>query len=182
MKEKVFSNGLVVKHRKHAVILENNQGVKKGKRFYEFTFSKNEFKKFLLYIEKVSNEAWVNIQPKEVTGVGSDYSEYYDVKYDNNGYLNIKDNGLLVDPPFLSVDTLYQFNKPRMESFIFDLREKLFKEENKALDESLETIRKTLKSVADLTDEQVEEFIRISNDDNPEQLKQIIDKIKKQYS
>lgn len=125
MKVKTFDNGLVVKHRKSAIIFENEQGKKESedKFFYEFT--KDGFKEFVDYIEEAANESWSNVVPKEAHSLGSDYAEYYDRKYDANGDLYIKENGILIIAPYWSVDTLYQFNKPKIQSFIYDLRKKL---------------------------------------------------------
>lgn len=122
MNSKEFSNGLVVKHRKSAIIFENLKGKKEKEDYFSYFFEDEEFKNFVSYIEKIANEAWVNIVPKEAESYGADYAEYYDRKYDDNGYLEIVDNKIVITAPYWSVDTLYQFNKPKIQSFIFDLR------------------------------------------------------------
>ncbi len=125
MKVKTFDNGLVVKHRKSAVIFENEQGKKEREDKFIYEFTKDRFKELADYIEKAANESWSNVVPTEANSPASDYDEYYDRKYDDNGYLYIKENGILIIAPSWSVDTLYQFNKPKIQSFIYDLRKKL---------------------------------------------------------
>jgi hypothetical protein len=125
MKTRTFDNGLVVKHRKSAIIFENASDKKEKESRFSYEFTAEGFKEFALYIEKIANEAWVNVVPKEAHSVGSDYDEYYDRKYDDNGGLSIALNGILIHAPYWSVDTLYQFNKPKIQSFIYDLRKKL---------------------------------------------------------
>ncbi|MCM3763465.1 hypothetical protein [Neobacillus niacini] len=125
MKTKVFDNGLVVKHRKSAIIFENGNGKKEREERFYYEFTKEGFKEFADYIEEVANEAWLSIVPKEADNFGSDYDEYYDRKYDANGNLSIKEDGIEIIAPYWSVDKLYQFNKPKIQSFIFDLRKKV---------------------------------------------------------
>lgn len=125
MKTMVFDNGLVVKHRKSAIIFENANGKKEREQRFSYEFTKEGFKDFVEYIEKIANEAWSGIVPKEANSLGSDYWEYYDRKYDDNGYLSIKDFCISLTAPYWSVDTLYQFNKAKVQSFIYDLRKKL---------------------------------------------------------
>ncbi len=122
MKYRVFSNGLVVKHRKSAIIFENEGGKKQKEDRFTYEFTNDEFKDFSSYIEMIANKAWSNVVPKEASSLASDYDEYYDRKYDDNGRLSITENGLLIIAPYCSVDTLYQFNKPKIQSFIYDLR------------------------------------------------------------
>lgn len=120
-----LDNGLVIKHRTSAIIFENATGKKEREERFLYEFTKEDFKDFAIYIEEIANEAWSNIVPKEATDLRSDYDEYYDRKYDANGGLSIKENGILITAPFWSVDTLYQFNKPKIQSFIYDLRKKV---------------------------------------------------------
>jgi hypothetical protein len=127
MKEKVFDNGMVVKHRKSAIILENHNGKKEKEGRFTYEFTKEDFKEFTSYMEKAASEAWSNITPKEATSLGSDYYEYYDRKYDDNGYLHIGENSISVDAPYWSIDTLYQFNKPKIQSFLYDLQKNIKK-------------------------------------------------------
>lgn len=121
MKIREFDNGLVVKHRKSAIIFENANGKKEREERFNYLFTKEEFKEFATYIKVIANESWTNITPKEAHSWGSDYDEYYDRRYDDNGSLSINENGLLIFAPYWSVDTLYQFNKPKIQSFIYDL-------------------------------------------------------------
>lgn len=125
MKTKVFNNGLIVKHRKSAIIFENVEGKKEKENRFFFKFTDDEFKEFASYIETIANESWVNVVPKEADSLASDYDEYYDRRYDDNGYLAIKDNSIAITAPYWSVDTLYQFNKPKIQSFIYDLKKKI---------------------------------------------------------
>lgn len=122
MKTRVFDNGLVVKHRKSAIIFENDSGKKERESKFSYHFTEEDFKDFAMYIEEIAQEAWTNVVPKEATSAAADYEEYYDRKYDDNGDLYIRDNGILINAPYWSVDTLYQFNKPKIQSFIYDLR------------------------------------------------------------
>ncbi|PAV30254.1 hypothetical protein CIL05_07235 [Virgibacillus profundi] len=122
MKIKTFDNGLVVKHRKSAIIFENANGKKEKEEHFSYHFSDEDFKRFMEYIKEAANESWANITPKEANSMGTDYDEYYDRRYDDNGYLTIGDYGIKIRAPYWSTDTLYQFNKPKIQSFIYDLQ------------------------------------------------------------
>ncbi|GEM02522.1 hypothetical protein SAMN05421839_10630 [Halolactibacillus halophilus] len=131
MKVKEFENGLVIKHRKSAIIFENAEGKKEKEERFVYRFSSKEFKVFTDYIKKIANESWTNIAPKEAHSMGSDYDEYYDHRYDDNGYLSLLDDGISIRAPYWSVDTLYQFNKAKIQSFIYDLDQKLLRSSSK---------------------------------------------------
>lgn len=128
MKTKTFPNGLVVKHRKSAIIFEAAEGVPtthgtpKTDERRTYWFGQEGLAAFVDYIEEIANEAWSNITPKEAQSPGADYWEYYDREYDNNGYLAIATMGIRIDPPHGSTGKLYQFNKAKIQSFIYDCR------------------------------------------------------------
>ncbi|MBE7896200.1 hypothetical protein G7L40_20140 [Paenibacillus polymyxa] len=130
MKTRVFtcSNGteLIVKHRKSAVIFEMNQNQINNKYNVTYNFELKDFVELYNYIKMIANEAWANLSPKGADSLGSDYYEYYDKELDTNGYLHIRENTIFIDRPALNEHKLYQFNKKKMESFIYDF-EKLVK-------------------------------------------------------
>lgn len=130
MKSRTFSNGLVVKHRKSAIIFENEKGKKEKEERFSYEFSEKEFNVFLNYIKEAANKSWKNVTPKEASSIGSDYNEYYDRRYDDNGSLWITEKGISIIAPYLSTDTLYQFNKLKIQSFIYDLEKKLNQRSN----------------------------------------------------
>ncbi|NFE18587.1 hypothetical protein FC751_05520 [Clostridium botulinum] len=126
MSKKSFKtiNGLelVVLNRRSAVIFEIGESHKEDKYDFLLRFSSEVFKDLLKYLETISNKSWTNIIPKECDNFGADYSEYYDRQFDNNGYMSISKNVLLVERPCLESNKLYQFNKRKIESFIHDFR------------------------------------------------------------
>lgn len=124
MKTKVFESisglELIVKSRKSAVIFELDPEQNLEDNYLLFEFQPNDFSELITYLETISNESWSNVTPKEATSSGSDYWEYYDKELDNNGYLSLKKNALQIGKPFPTSTKLYQFNKRKMEAFLFD--------------------------------------------------------------
>jgi len=141
-------NGLIVRHRKSAVFFERETDLNiKGyvSRYWEdqtpviqpselerkYIFSQTEFKEFVAYMEQIALEAWSNFRPKIAVSPGSDYWEYYDRDFDNNGYLTVGKYYINLDGPANQPKTdnpvvrLYKFNKRKFESFIYDLRQTL---------------------------------------------------------
>lgn len=126
LKSKTFPNGLTIKHRKSAIIFENESGLNGGKSYdFVFRFSDHEWRDFFDYLTSAANEAWSNIAPKEATSEAADYWEYYDKTCDNNGYLWLNEKEIKIEAPHLSKNTLYQFNKAKIQSFLHDLNKQL---------------------------------------------------------
>ena len=91
-----------------------------------FEFSRNEFNRFKEYLEADANCICKNLNPRVADSFESDYDEYYDREYNNEGglkYIDREASTILLSlwPPYGSTNRLYQFNKRRMESFLFDL-------------------------------------------------------------
>ncbi|MGM7635650.1 hypothetical protein [Bacillus sp. Hm123] len=127
MNTKTFKsiNGLelIIKNRKSAVIFELDKDEASSEEFeFLFEFSPEGFIELVNYIETVACECWPSLSPKEADSMVADYDEYYDRQLDSNGYLSIKKNALLIERPVLDNQKLYQFNKRKMESFIYDCR------------------------------------------------------------
>lgn len=76
----------------------------------------------LKFLKDQATKVWKSFAPKEADSFGADYWEFYDKATDNNGYLRISNDGVIVfGSPSVETTLLYQFNKRRMESFIYDL-------------------------------------------------------------
>lgn len=129
MKSKSFAsvNGLelIVKNRKSAVIFEVEQDQAGESYTFLFEFTAEVFGELLKHIEDISDESWANINPRDADSWASDYYEYYDKQLDNNGYLSFKKNALFIERPTNVSSRLYQFNKRKMETFIYDFRKKV---------------------------------------------------------
>jgi hypothetical protein len=110
---------LIIVMNKTNIVLES------GKDFEGFNlsldFDKKTFEKVREVIINFSNKVWSNFNPKEATSEGSDYYEYYDKKFDNNGYLTIRDYNFMCERPVKESLKLYQLNKRKAESLVFDL-------------------------------------------------------------
>lgn len=88
-------------------------------------FNKGEFKDLIDELKTVALEIWGDkFELKEVTGMGNDYYEYYDRKYDNNGYLSVvkKYNDFIVkiERPCKESHRFYRLNKAKAQTFIND--------------------------------------------------------------
>ncbi|CAM3000813.1 hypothetical protein HAHI6034_11005 [Hathewaya histolytica] len=116
---------LLVINRKSAVIFEIRNNHEENNFDFHLRFNSDTFKYLFEYLEEVSNKSWSNINPKEADSLGADYEEYYDRQFDNNGYLSIRKNQLQIERPVLESNKLYQFNKRKMESFLYDFRKVL---------------------------------------------------------
>lgn len=127
MKYKTFEtldNRLLVVKNKKAVVYFELGNVLQGYDF-SFKFDAKVFKELIDYLEECSAESWSEIKLRDATSEASDYYEYYDKEFDNNGYLGIStmfDNCLTFERPVLESLRLYKFNKRKMETFLYDLK------------------------------------------------------------
>lgn len=124
---------LIVANRKSAVIFELGDNNKEDEFRCSFSFDLDTFKELFEYLKEVSNKSWNNIKPREAASIGADYCEYYDRELDSNGCLVIKENMLLIERPALESNKLYQFNKRKMESFLYDFRKIIISNEQKII-------------------------------------------------
>lgn len=96
-----------------------------------YVFSKTTFEDLYEYLLKISKESWKNFEPKEADSLGSDYDCCWDRDHQDECNLSFHMNsGLSIQGPYQRINIanvvrLYKFNKRKMESFIYDYREKL---------------------------------------------------------
>lgn len=88
-------------------------------------FSYGEFEELVSFLEDQSYQCWDNFKPQDVTSLGNDYSEYYDRKLKNNGYISIRKRGLEIKRPVAEENICFKFNKAKMQTFMFDLLKEL---------------------------------------------------------
>ena len=119
MKESVFNDGhgqtLIVKVNRSNIQIHTED---KKTIQYQFYLDSGEI---LNYLKDQAIQVWKSFRPKEADSFGSDYYEFYDKATDNNGYLEYRNEMLIFESPSEETTLLYQFNKRRMESFIYDM-------------------------------------------------------------
>jgi len=122
-KEFIDSNNanLIIEHNKTNITFKTDNKNIEMVYYLNLHFSKDTFEQIIKYLESISKDIWKDFNPKEANSFSSDYEEYYDRKYDNNGYLKILENGFKIERPYVDCPYMYKFNKRRMESFLYDL-------------------------------------------------------------
>lgn len=116
-----YGTNLVVEYNKTNIIFKTNDKNIKNNYVLKLYFDENVFKELINNLKITSEQIWNNFNPKVADSISSDYSEYYDRKYDNNGYLNTyRDFSIRIEKPDKDTPYMYKFNKRRMESFIYD--------------------------------------------------------------
>ncbi|WP_121616828.1 hypothetical protein [Virgibacillus halodenitrificans] len=146
MKERIIEdmNGLklIIKHRKSAVFFERIANIAKPNAYKgedhkpyicitelkcNYRFSEEMFQEFRDYCKLIASESWSSFTPKEIDSVGTDYDDYYDKDFDNNGSLSISKYSMNIEGPYTQLKSngeivrLIKFNKRKFESFLFDL-------------------------------------------------------------
>lgn len=123
MIERVFTD----EHKRKLIVRVNRSNIQihtERKDLLDYRFDLNiELFKFL---KEQAVKVWKTFTPKEADSFGADYWEFYDRNTDNNGYLEIR-NELKFQSPNDETTLLYQFNKRRMESFIYDIESLIYR-------------------------------------------------------
>ena len=123
MVERVFTD----EHRRKLIVRVNRSNIqihteRKDLLDYQFDLNVELFK----FLKEQSVKVWKTFTPKAADSFGADYWEFYDRNTDNNGYLEIW-NELKFQSPNDETTLLYQFNKRRMESFIYDIESLIYR-------------------------------------------------------
>ena len=117
----IYGTNLIVEHNGTNILLKTDNKNIERNYYLKLYFSKDVFKEITKCLESISKDMWKDFNSKEADSISSDYEEYYDRKYDNNGYLTIKEGFLSIERPCETCPYMYKFNKRKMESFIYDL-------------------------------------------------------------
>lgn len=129
MKEEIFISNegtqLCVVSNRSNIQLFLPTGYEDGSTRRKLTFERNKFEELLKHIETEANKIWKSLTPQIADSPGADYDEYFDRAFGNNGYLTLGVGYLMVDGPYGGENKLYQFNKRKIESFLYDVNQLL---------------------------------------------------------
>lgn len=119
MEERVFED----EHGRKLIVRVNRSNIqihteRKDLLDYRFYLDNIDLLKFL---KQQAEKVWKTFAPKEANSFGAYYWEFYDKNTDNNGYLEVSKEALVFQSPSDETTLLYQFNKRKMESFIYDM-------------------------------------------------------------
>ena len=119
MKEAIFND----EHGRKLIVRVNRSNIQihteeKSILDYRFYLDSDEI---LHYLKEQATKVWKSFRPKEADSFGADYAEFYDRATDNNGLLEYRDEMLIFESPSKTTTLLFQFNKRKMESFIYDM-------------------------------------------------------------
>lgn len=119
MKEAIFNDG----HGRKLIVRVNRSNIQihtEEKQILDYRFYLDS-DEILHYLKEQATQVWKTFTPKEADSFGADYWEFYDKNTDNNGYLEVSKEALVFQSPSDETTLLYQFNKRKMESFIYDM-------------------------------------------------------------
>lgn len=119
MKETIFNDG----HGRKLIVRVNRSNIQihtEEKQILDYRFYLDS-DEILHYLKEQAIKIWKSFRPKEADSFGADYADFYDKATDNNGYLEYRDKMLIFGSPSKETTLLFQFNKRKMESFIYDM-------------------------------------------------------------
>ncbi|WP_323058337.1 hypothetical protein [Limosilactobacillus reuteri] len=124
MKEKAFKD----EHGREIIVKSNRSNIQihtKEKEIIDYKFYLDSTE-LIRYLKDQAESIWKSFTPKEADSFGSDYAEFYNRKTDSNGYLEFRNESLIFESPSKETTLLYQFNKRKLESFIYDMESWLY--------------------------------------------------------
>ncbi len=93
----------------------------------KFIFNKEEAENLINYLVELGKRVKPDFAPKYGNSAGSDMYEYYDRKYDNNGYCNATrrlDTVVInFDKPYGSEERLYLMTMPKLADLLWAINE-----------------------------------------------------------
>lgn len=119
MKETIFNDG----HGRKLIVRVNRSNIQihtEEKQILDYRFYLDS-DEILHYLKEQAIKIWKSFRPKEADSFGADCADFYDKATDNNGYLEYRDEMLIFGSPSKETTLLFQFNKRKMESFIYDM-------------------------------------------------------------
>lgn len=119
MKERTFKD----EHGRKIIVRTNRSNIQihtEEKQILDYRFYLDSVE-ILHYLKEQATKVWKSFRPKEADSFGADYWGFYDKNTDNNGYLEVSKEALVFQSPSDETTLLYQFNKRKMESFIYDM-------------------------------------------------------------
>ena len=119
IKERTFKD----EHGRKIIVRTNRSNIQihtEEKQILDYLFYLDSVE-ILHYLKEQATKVWKSFRPKEANSFGADYWEFYDKNTDNNGYLEVSKEALVFQSPSDETTLLYQFNKRKMESFIYDM-------------------------------------------------------------
>lgn len=119
MKEAIFND----EHGRKLIVRVNRSNIQihtEEKQILDYRFYLDS-DEILHYLKEQATKVWKSFRPKEANSFGADYSEFYDKATDNNGLLEYRNEMLIFESPSKETTLLFQFNKRKMESFIYDM-------------------------------------------------------------
>lgn len=111
---------IIIRQRKTTVLIElvHNDP---NETSYTLQFTPEGYVDAMDTIKAAAHQAWPNIKPKKYTSVSSHYHGYFDEELSGYGFLIIgTSDQIAITKPDGQNKRMYQFNKRRMESFLFD--------------------------------------------------------------
>lgn len=125
MYKETLSNGLCIVAKSRSVEFFPETKKDPNQDDFHYAFTTETWEKFYNTMLKMAEQAWGHVPIKDATSEASDYAEYYDKEFDNNGSLAIRGDELYISAPFTSTHRLYRFNKRKLGCFLFDLNKKI---------------------------------------------------------
>lgn len=95
-----------------------------------YSFTRQHISKIYEQLFETAKKLYPTLQLKEVTNLQTDYAEYYDKEFDNNGgagiHVNSKENSIILNfdvPAYhLGSQRLFRFTRAKIETYLYDLR------------------------------------------------------------
>lgn len=125
MVERELFDGVTLRTEKNKIVFYADRDEYPDKDRFRRKYTDEGWKYILELLLEITKEVWPDLKPKEATGIGSDFEEYYDKEIDLDGSMSLFNKELFIHAPSQKHPRIYAITKRKGSDFINTLLKRL---------------------------------------------------------
>lgn len=117
--------GVVAKAEKNKIVFYADRTEHFGHHKFSKEYTDSEWHAILTDLIYMTAAVWPNIKPKEATGSGSDFEEYYDKELDNDAWMSIYNKSISISAIDGDHERIYVITKRKSFDFLNTLLKRI---------------------------------------------------------
>lgn len=118
-------DGVIVRAEKNKIVFLADRDEYPEKDRFRRKYSAIGWEYILGVLLEIVKEVWPDLKPKEATGHGSDFEEYYDKELDLDGSMTLYNNELFIHAPSKHHERIYVIPKRKAADFLNTLNKRI---------------------------------------------------------
>lgn len=125
MREVELMFAVKAKAEKNRIVFYTDRNEYPEKFKFKEDYTDSEWVEILKELLEMANEVWPDIKPREATGHGSDFEEYYDKELDCDGWMSIFNKHISINAPNKDHERIYAITKRKAADFVNTLLKRI---------------------------------------------------------